>query len=260
MKPLCIFLTLSGLILTSNVFAQSNSKPNGWRWYNEEKTVSKPKTEPRKSNSSSAVTVTRTLTAKEQLDWFKSAHEEVQAAAIIDPTNQEKAALLMHMNKYVSDQSSEFGMTFKKVLHTTPELDYLKDRPAQAAARKHHLNKVRSNHIDSVHKLSNEGWGLFFVYKGADELSHTLGSSLQTFSDKHGLGLLGISKDSNLINSIKDNEVDLQGRVDVPFVPAIVLVNPKTKEMTPLSYGFISMSELYGRFHNVATDYQENDF
>lgn len=238
----------------------ANQDPNGWRWYNEPKAAPKKKPTPQKQSSSSSVTVTRTMTAKEQLDWFKGVHEEAQAAAIIDPTNEQKAALLMHMNKYVSDKSSTFGMTFKKVLHTTPELDYLKDRPAEAAARQEHLKGIRNKHIDSIHKMSNDGWGMFYVYNGSDTLSDTLGSSLQGFSDKHGIALLGISKDTHLALSVRNNEVDNKGRVDVPFVPAIILVNPITKEMKPLSYGFISMDKLYGRFHNVATDYQDLDF
>lgn len=234
--------------------------PNGWRWYNEPKAVQKRQAEKKKQSATPSVTVTRTMSSKQQLDWFKAAHEEAQAAAIIDPTNEQKAALLMHMNKYVADKSSSFGMTFKKVLHTTPELDYLKDRPAEAAARQEHLKGIRNKHIDSIHKMSNDGWGMFYVYNGSDKLSDTLGSSLQNFSDKHGIALLGISKDANLANSVRQNEIDDKGRLDVPFVPAIVLVNPITKEMKPLSYGFISMDKLYGRFHNVATDYQDQDF
>lgn len=249
-----LFLTLI------SVSTLAEQEPNGWRWYNEPKAVQKKRIEKMKQSAVPSVTVKRTMSAKQQLDWFKAAHEEVQAAAIIDPTNEQKTALLMRMNKFVADKSSTFGMTFKKVLHTTPELDYLKDRPAEAAARQGYLKDVRNKHIDSIHKMSNEGWGMFYVYNGSDTLSDTLGSSLQSFSDKHGIALLGISKDANLATSVRQNEIDERGRVDVPFVPAIVLVNPKTKEMKPLSYGFISMDKLYGRFHNVATDYQDQDF
>lgn len=245
-------------LFSSSTFA--NQKPNGWRWYNEPKVAPKENVIPQKQSSTPSVTVTRTMTAKQQLDWFKGVHEEVQAAAIIDPTNEQKAALLMHMNKYVSDKSSTFGMTFKKVLHTTPELDYLKDRPAEAAARQEHLKGIRNKHINSIHKMSNDGWGMFYVYNGSDALSDTLGSSLQEFSDKHGIALLGVSKDNNFALSVRSNEADNKGRIDVPFVPAIILANPKTKEMKPLSYGFISMDKLYGRFHNVATNYQDQDF
>ncbi len=254
-----VFLLLVTLTLVSSP-SVANQAPHGWRWYNEPKVEKKQTVDPKKNNTAPSVSLNRTMTAKEQLEWFKGVHEEAQAAAIIDPTNEQKAALLMHMNKYVSDKSSTFGMTFKKVLHTTPELDYLKDRPAEAAARQDHLQGVRNKHISSIHQMSNNGWGMFYVYNGSDNLSDALGSSLQNFSDKHGIALLGISKDASVTNSVRQNEIDDKGRVDVPFVPAIVLVNPKTKEMKPLSYGFISIDQLYGRFHNIATDYQEQDF
>lgn len=248
------------LLIGFSSFSYANDTPNGWRWYNEPvKVKRKPKAAPPVAPTQGA-TLTRTLTAKEQMDWFRQEHEEVAAQAFIDPKNDEKVERVMYFNKYALDQSGVFGMTFTKVLHNNPELNYLKDHPAEQAARKDYLNEVRNKHIDSLQQLVNEGWGMFFVYNGQDTLSQRLAPSLQDFSAQYGIELLGISKDGTLIEAIASNEYDSKGKVDVPFVPAVMLVNPSTQEMKPLSYGFISMDKLMQRFHYVATNYQDFDY
>ena len=40
------------------------------------------------------------------------------------------------------------------------------------------------------------------------------------------------------------------------YLPALFLVNFKTQKMSPLSYGFVSTSELRERFLDVATNFK----
>ncbi|PSU37275.1 type-F conjugative transfer system pilin assembly protein TraF, partial [Photobacterium frigidiphilum] len=77
---------------------------------------------------------------------------------------------------------------------------------------------------------------------------------VQQFADTHGIEVLGISLDGKQLASIHQNR-DNGNHIQVPFSPALVLVNPNTQEMKPLAYGFIAQEDLLGRFLNVATDF-----
>ncbi len=234
---------------------QASSAPHGWRWYDDpKKTKVKKQKKPPQHN-----TVTRTLSATEQLAWFQKEHKEVTAAATIDPKNKEKQARLMRFNQYVSNQSSQTGMTFKQVLLENPDLSYIKDRPVEQAARSTYLLLEREKKVQAVKQMVSEGWGFFFIYEGKDPISQKLAPSIQRFANTHGIELLGITKDSVEIKSIDNNIAD-EKNLQVPYTPALILVNPKTQEMKPLVYGFIATEDLLGRFYNVATDYQESDF
>jgi len=234
--------------------------PQGWRWYNTPFAHEKQQRGPRPATKN---TLTRTLSAQEQLRWFQSKHQEVQAAATIDPRNNEKVEKAMRLNQYVSNQSSQFGMTFKEVLLSTPSLSYTKDRPVEQAARAPYLAREREKKMHAVKEMAAKGWGFFFIYEGADSLSQTLAPSIQAFATTYGIKVLGISKDGITLSSVKENKIDDKpGRSKMPvdYLPALLLVNPLTQEIKPLAYGFISQDQLLGRFFNVATDYQHTDF
>jgi len=254
-KNLIKSLVILMLTLTFSSISNANPPPHGWRWYDDpnENKIKKKVTPPQRN------TVTRTLSAVEQLEWFQGEWKEAKAAATIDPKNKQKQERLMRFNQYMSNQSSQTGMTFKEVLLNNPDLSYTKDRPVEQAARGTYLLLEREKKTQAVKQMVSEGWALFFIYEGEDLVSQRLAPSVQSFSNTHGIELLGITKDKIKISSIDNNVIDKKN-IQVPYTPALVLVNPKTGEMKPMVYGFIAMEDLLGRFYNVATNYQESDF
>lgn len=242
--------------LSISALCLANDDPAGWRWYNEPQKVkeAQPQQVAPKEN-----TVTTVMSATEQMKVFHQMYEEINAAATIDPGNMENRLRLMRMNNFITEQTSIAGMTFKKALLEHPELSYTKDRPVEQAARATYLALKREKKERSVKAMAAEGWGFFFVYEGKDAISQKLAPSIQDFANTYGIELLGISKDGKTLNSIDNNKID-DGRIVVPFTPALILVNPQTHEQKPLVYGFISQSDLLGRFYNVMTDYEEPDF
>jgi conjugal transfer pilus assembly protein TraF len=225
----------------------------GWRWYND---PAAPKKHAPAKAQAPTVTLTRTqtLTPTEQMDWFKGYYQDTLNDAAINSQDTKKVEKAMLLNQYVSNKSSEFGMTFKKVLLENPELSYTKDRPTEQAARGTYLSLERSKKMRAVRSLADAGWGLFYVYKGREEIDIALAPSVQQFATEHGIELLGVTLDGVSLPSILQNRQNQQ-HIDVPFSPALVLVNPGTGEMKPLAYGFISQEDLLGRFLNVATDF-----
>ncbi|MFA0289720.1 MULTISPECIES: conjugal transfer protein TraF, partial [Vibrio] len=129
----------------------------------------------------------------------------------------------------------------------------------EQAARQVYLALEDKKKTDAVEKMKQDGWGFFFVYEGKDALSQQLAPSIQAFADQYHFELLGISNDETFITHLKENRHN-QGKVTVPFTPALILVHPSTGEMKPLAYGWISQNDLIGRFYNVATHFEQSDF
>ncbi|MEI8616464.1 type-F conjugative transfer system pilin assembly protein TraF [Shewanella sp. PP-He15 brown] len=241
------------LMLTTFCLGANATDAQGWRWYNE---PTAPKKQALKKAETPSVTLTRTqtLTPTEQMDWFHSYYQDTLNDAAINSQDSKKVERAMLLNQYVSNKSSEFGMTFKKVLLDNPELSYTKDRPTEQAARSTYLSLERNKKMRAVRSLADAGWGLFFVYKGQEEIDIALAPSVQQFATQHGIELLGVTLDGVALPAIVQNRQN-ERHINVPFSPALVLVNPGTGEMKPLAYGFISQDDLLGRFLNVATDF-----
>lgn len=234
--------------------AVTASNAPGWRWYNEPAPVKKqpkPQTSP---TPRVIITRTQTLSPTEQMQSFKRYFDDTLNDAVINPNDTKKVEKSMLLNQFVSEQSSQYGMTFKKVLLDNPELSYTKDRPTEQAARGRYLALERNKKIRAVRSLADEGWGMFFVYKGHEEIDSALAPSVQQFATEHGIELLGITLDGQVLPTINNTRENNQ-HITVPFSPALVLVNPATGVMKPLAYGFIAQEDLLGRFLNVATDF-----
>ncbi|MDC5842223.1 type-F conjugative transfer system pilin assembly protein TraF [Vibrio europaeus] len=235
----------------------ATTSPKGWKWYNEPKSL--PILPPPKPTPLPPNTTTTVMSATQQMQWFHQAYEEVKADATINPQDEEKYLKLMQLHHFIGEKTTQTGMTFKKLLLKYPEYSYVKDRPVEQAARSTYHQLERQKKTEMVKKMKEEGWGFFFVFEGNDALTQTLAPSMQQFADTHNIELLGISNDGVFIDDIRQNRPN-DNKVIVPFTPALVLVNPNTSEFKPLAYGFISQSDLLGRFYNVATDYQSPDF
>lgn len=248
---------LGVLLLFWSCLIQANDTPKGWKWYNEPKPpLKQPKKKPKPLPPN---TVTKVMSATEQMDWFHEAFNEAVNDATINPEDPEKLLKVERMKRYILKKSTRTGMTFKQLLLDYPELSYTKDRPTEQAARSTYHSLERNKKIAAVQKMQEEGWGFFFVYEGNDSLSKALAPSIQQFSDTYSIELLGLSNDGTFIESVRNNRSN-DNKVVVPYTPALILVNPHTSEFKPLVYGFISQNDLLGRFYNVATDYQTPDF
>lgn len=252
-RPLALLLAV--LFFSST---HANQTPPGWRFYNEPKPA-KP-TKPRKQPKSlPANTTTKIMTATEQLNWFKKQWNEANAAATIDPKNKEKVRRFLELNRYITSQTDQIGMTFKQLLVEHPELSYTLSHPTEQVARKPYLANLETKQQNKVREMARKGWGLFFVYEGNDAVTQQLAPSIQSFADSYDLELLGLSNDNHFITAIRENRNN-QGKIATVFTPALFLVNPNTKEIKPLVYGFISQSKLLQRFYNVATDFTESNY
>lgn len=91
----------------------------------------------------------------------------------------------------------------------------------------------------AVRTLADAGWGLFFVYKGSEEIDIALAPSVQQFATQHGIELLGVTLDGVALPAIVQNRQNDQ-HINVPFSPALVLVNPARGNETARLWLYLS--------------------
>ena len=147
---LAVFALLFNLV--SLPTAQASNAAHGWRWYDDpaQNKVKKVKKAPPQN------TRTITLSATKQLAWFQAKFDEAKAAATIDPKNKQKQARLEYFKKYISDQVTQTGMTYKQVMLENPALSYIKDRPVEQAARSTYLLLEREKKVLAVKQMVTE--------------------------------------------------------------------------------------------------------
>ncbi|EGQ8101960.1 type-F conjugative transfer system pilin assembly protein TraF [Vibrio parahaemolyticus] len=256
-KQLKVFTLLILFLPFFSVHANTLDKPKGWRWYNEPKTKTEQPIEEVATPQNSVTTV---MSATEQMQWFHQEFNEALNDATINPTDEEKNLKVMRLKKFIDEKTTQTGMTFKKLITEYPEFSYTKDRPTEQAARDTYYQTIKAKNEASVRQLVQEGWGIYFIYEGQDDIAKTLAPSVQDFANRYHVELVGISKDGLTFEAINENRIDKTGRVNVRYTPALMLANIHTKELKPLAYGFISQTDLLSRFHNIATNYQDSDF
>lgn len=250
------YFILPLLLLTQTVNAES---AQGWRWYNEPRAPQQPEMQPTPppqptmSMTQTPEPTTRNMTATEQMAWFQQYMAEVQNEAVINPS-VENVMAFMKISHFIDGKTTDFGMAWKEALLVDPELSYRTKYPTESLARKTHNAMTVNAKEQAVVTMAEQGYGLFFMYNGKSPLDAQLAPSVQAFADQYGIGLLGLSMDGELLTTL-NNTRNNDGKLNVPSIPALILVNPKTNEIKPLAYGFISQDELLGRFLNIATDY-----
>jgi hypothetical protein len=85
-----------------------------------------------------------------------------------------------------------------------------------------------------------------FFYRGREAIDGQLVQVIKNFRETYGLSVIPVSVDGVINPMLPDSRTD-QGQAQqlgVKFFPAMMLVNPKSGQVKPLSYGFISQDDL----------------
>lgn len=228
------------------------SRGTGWRWYDDPTPPLKPKQPDIVRTTSQAP---QPLSPQQQLKAIQEHYKDARAEAVMHPTVK-NAMIVMRWHQYFLKMSDEFGVAFKKALLVDPTLSYRATYPLESVARQAYSQAKHQTERTVIQRLSQAGLGLMFVYQGNDPLAQTLTPSLVKQSEEWHLPLLGVSNDGVLLPDITHNVVN-DGRINPKVVPAIYLVNPKTKEKKAIAFGFISMDELTQNLTQIATDFKE---
>jgi len=239
------------LLASTQVFADFASVPaHGFHWYTKEsqrsnKLVLSPVSPP---------------SPYEQLMTIRKATQNKLARALISPSFDTTLAY-MQAQMRLAKNNQKFVRYWEQVLLLHPELDNTLNFPTDNSAIAIH-NDATNELIEKIVKNISKHYGFILFYKGKSRLSQKFVTHLLPFVETSEIAMISVATDAEPIQGLPNPKtislehiqqtMDLQSR----YMPALFLVNLKTQKMSPLSYGFVSLTELKERLLDVVTHYK----
>ena len=252
MRGLLLFL----MLISINGYAGlTQSKAHGFHWYSVDTVEKKPKIEKKTQPMAPPV-----LSPYEKLMEIRKETLNKLASALINPSLNTTYDYMKAQQVY-AEKNQKFVQFWQQALLIHPELDHSLNFPTDnsAIALK---NEETNQLIEKILNRAKDNYGLIFYYKGNSALSQKFSLHLMPFVNQYQFSMISVSTDGIFLPGLPNPKdiplaliqqtMDLKAR----YLPALFLVNLKTQQMRPLSYGFISLSELKERFLDVATQYK----
>ena len=255
------------LAMIGSVQAQSagsaSSEPNDWwgdsiwnnpsrdyKWYPPDPVAPAPVV-PEKKPVAKELTKPKKLADFTSTQAIKKHLEQLREVAILKPTESNVREYFTFQIQ-VLDQSSTFQDVARRVIWTNPEIDYSTRRPVNSAAtlefNQSRITKVRqsSANLAKTH-------GLLFFFRSDCPYCHQMTSVIQSFAQESKMEILPISLDGRAIPGLKDVQVNrgLAQQLQVTTVPAVFLVERKTKAIQAIGFGVMALSDLVDRIHVI---------
>ncbi|KDN94723.1 conjugal transfer protein TraF [Hydrogenovibrio marinus] len=260
------FFSMTMMLLANKALANdfdyhSAFKCNGqekFTWYCEEekkKPVKKapaPKPSPVKTAKKPVEEPTPLTEEQKDLAEFeriKKTLKEKRKIAYVNPTNKNMKDYISYQN-FVTKKAAVFTDKWKRVIWQDPTLDYSQKFPVAKIAKTTNLEQRDKAKMAAFQKLKQEGYGIFFFYRSGCEYCKAMASPMQYFQSFSKMDVLPIT-----IDGVKDEELFPGSIVDhgqahklhVTQTPSIFLVNPKTRKIVPIAYGWVSVNDLEKR-------------
>lgn len=235
------------LLLSINSFGLYRGQ--GWSWY------SIPAVDYTEDAPTQANTATPPTTYSEKMERFQAHYKEALNKAVLTQ-DVEDVADAARLHKWMMEQSQNYGTAMKQVLLKYPELSNEIKFPTAQLARQVAYQEKKATRKQAIEQLSKTH-GLFYFYQGGSPYDQTMAQSVQDLADEYGIALIGFAVDGQPLPQIKNNKPHSKQmqNLGVKALPALFLVNPKTKQSMPLAYGFIAQDDVKDRFVDLATNY-----
>ena len=251
-RILSTIVVLAALLSPLSVLASLDSPaPHGFHWYSviDAKKPSKPAKPQVPMQSPYEKLMALRLQTKNKL-----------ARALLEPS-VETTYDYMKAQQFYAKKNQAFIRFWKQALLLHPELDYRLNFPTDNSAIAIR-NDMNSKTTEDVIKAGAKVYGLILFYEGSNPISQKFANHFMAFVDASHFETISVATDGVLIQGLAHQRKiplkTIQQKLNlVPhYMPALFLVNLKTQKMTPLSYGFVSTTELKDRFLDLATDYK----
>jgi len=186
-----------------------------------------------------------------EIQAMRRALEESRAVAILEPTPDNVAAYL-YLQQESLQRAATFSDVFRRVVWSTPELDYTLTRPAGALSKQLWSDKRLAARQDALANLG-ERYGLIYLGDASCAACAVFGPLLRAFSLRHGLDVLAVSVTGGALEgwpeAVPDNgraaELGLAGAP----LPAVVLYDTGTGEAIPVAFGVVAEDQLAERIY-----------
>lgn len=209
-------------------------KAEGWAWYEEQEN------EEMESDQRQVV-----ISAAESLAQARKQLDDLLAEAILNPS-EENVLTYIQAQQSRLDQSARFSQIWVRSLLNHPELDPTASSFATSQYGRRLQKEIDQERRESIIQHISQSYGLFFFYEGGQKTSQAFAKVVGALGDKYNWVVIGISCDGQYLDGPLHNRADsgLREELGVMVLPALIGVNPKTKNMVPLAFGLQSMDQI----------------
>ena len=216
----------------------------GWHFYCDRAAPDKP-------SDGNAAPPPAGPSAAAEIERMRHELEESRAAAILEPTPGNVAAYL-YLQQESLQRASTFSDVFRRVVWSTPELDYTLTRPAGALAKQLWSDERLAAQQAALANLG-ERYGLIYLGDAGCAGCRVFGPLLRAFAIRHGLDVLAVSLTGEDLEAwpeaVPDNGRAAQLGLDGAPVPAVVLFDTETGQVLPVSFGIVAEDQLAERIY-----------
>ena len=231
------FCTVLIVLLATPLSADYFHMPaRGWHWNN---VIVKRAAKKPKLKSAPVISAPEMEAAQ-----FQAALKAAKAAWVANPSfeNDER---LMVLQKIAEDKASFATKSMLQFIALNPRFNAGLTYPTNNAAQTAMLN-AKAMRQKAFAAAVAKHFGLFYFYQGHKPEDIVNAKMVSLFAHLYGFSLIGIPVDGVATNAVADNKVDngQAKRLGVKATPAIMLVNPHTRQVIPLYYGYVSTTGL----------------
>lgn len=229
-----LFLSILMMIFSNFIHAE---KPVGRLWYNlphEKKEAQvKPKGVPFSQLSYTDKDAVLHFYTMEALHKVRFTHD------LEDEKN------FLALQNFWLKEAQIHGKLNQKALIAYPEYDYSVTHPTSNIGIKIQEHALHERQTKALAQMA-KNLGFVFYYRGRSPLDIRQIPILQAFCKEHGFQMIGVSVDGVVADTLPESRID-KGEAEamnVHYFPAILLVDPKTKYVTPVAYGLTTQDVL----------------
>jgi conjugal transfer pilus assembly protein TraF len=245
---LIVLVVLS--LIESSVLAQDTTSywlrnRDGWFWYRDPpppatKSLPKPALPQRPPELAEFESMQKRL-------------DELKRVAVMNPTDTNLLAY-MRYQRFVMDKSEIFAERWQRLVWTVPELDYgLTGRPTNSMAISVFDEQRQERQVQRIRALSATH-GLLFIFRSDCPYCHRFAPILKRFEQEFGMLVFPVSLDGKGLPEYPNPQPDngTAARLNASVVPALYLTAPSKREILPVGFGVMALSDLIERIAALA--------
>lgn len=233
-------------------YAQSDSWYNQDIWKNEDRAFlwypdNKPKAKPKLVQ-----TVLTEPTKPKELQEFERLQKQLDESRKIAVMNPSEANLKRYiaLQEKVMQHASAFTDQWQRVIWQNPQLDYSQHgRPTNNVAMQQYDHHRHLEKGQAIKKLAGTN-GIMFFFRSDCPYCHAMAPIMRQFAEQYGVKVMPVSLDgrgiSHFPNPLPNNGI--AERLSIQHVPAVYIMDTKTRQFKPIGFGVMSQSTLEDRF------------
>lgn len=184
-----------------------------------------------------------------QFEMLQKQLDESRKIAIMNPS-EENLKRYIQLQEIAMNQASSFTDQWQRVIWANPDLDYSQNnRPNNSTAQYVYDAQRQQQKTEAIRQLAAEN-GILFVFRSDCPYCHAMAPIVQQFSQAYGIKVMPVSLDGGKLSefpySLPNNGI--AQRLNINTVPALYIMDTKTKQFKPIGFGVMAQTTLEDRF------------